>query len=89
MGEYVGNCICVTHVAYDTWGPFVSAGTKGPVVNIYIYMLFIFCRYANPDCDRLRTNIIRVVIYRERRNLCQTTGANPVSTKLFGSCFVL
>ena len=69
----------------------MSAGTKGPVVNIYIYlfMLFISCRYANPDFDRLRTNRIRLNIYRERRNLCQATGANPVSPKLFGSCFVL
>ena len=66
----------------------MSAGTKGPVVNIYIYMLFIFCKYANPDCDRLRTSSIRLVIYRERRNLCHATGANPVSPKLFGSCFV-
>ena len=68
----------------------MSAGTKGPVVNIYIYlfMLFISCRYANPDFDRLRTNRTRLNIYRERRNLCQATGANPVSPKLFGSCFV-
>ena len=49
---------------------FVSTGTKGPVVNIYIYlfMLFISCRYANPDFDRLRTNRIRLNIYREGRN---------------------
>ena len=67
----------------------MSAGTKGPVVNIYIFMLFISCRYANPDFDRLRMNRIRLNIYRERRNLCHATGANPVSPKLFGSCFVL
>ena len=70
-------------------GPFMNAGTKGPVVNIYIYMLTILCRYANPDFDRLITNRIRLNIYRERRNLCHATGANPVSPKLFGSCFVL
>ena len=52
-------------------------------------MLSILCRYANPDFDRLRTNRIRLNIYRERRNLCQAPGANPVSPKLFGSCFVL
>ena len=49
-------------------------------------MLFISCRYANPDFDRLRMNRIRLNIYRERRNLCQATGANPASPKLFGNC---
>ena len=50
----------------------MSAGTKGPVVNIYIYlfMLFIFCRYANPDFDRLRTNRIRLNIYIGRDVIC-------------------
>src|SRR6185312_16772599 len=48
--------------------------------DLYIFMLFISCRYANPDFDRLRTNRIRLNIYRERRNLCQATGANPVSS---------
>ena len=68
----------------------MSAGTKGPVVNIYIYICCSFSyRYANPDFDRLRTNRIRLNIYRERRNLCQAIGANPVSPKLLGSCFVL
>ena len=27
--------------------------------------------------------------HRERRKLCHATGANPVSPKLFGNCFVL
>ena len=67
----------------------MNDGTKGPVVNIYIYMLPILCRYANHDGDRLKTNRIQLNIYRERRNLCYATGANPVSPKLFGSCFVL
>ena len=67
----------------------MSAGTKGLVVNIYIFMLSILCRYTDHDCDRLRTNRIWLVIYRERRNLCQATGADPVSPKLFGNCFVL
>src|SRR6185312_5292233 len=53
-----------------------------------IYMLCIFCRYTNRDYVKLRTNRIRLNIYRERRNLCHATGANPVSPKLFGSCFV-
>ena len=54
----------------------------------YIYMLCIFCRYTNRDYVKLRTVRIRLDIYRERRNLCHATGANPVSPKLFGSCFV-
>ena len=56
---------------------------------LYMYMLPILCRYANHDYDKLRMSSIRLVIYRERRNLCHTTGADPVSPKLFGSCFVL
>ena len=55
----------------------------------YIYMLCIFCRYTNRDYVKLRTVRIRLDIYRERRNLCHATGANPVSPKLFGSCFIL
>ena len=38
MCEYVGNCICVTRVAWNTWGPFMCAGTKGPEMDIYIYL---------------------------------------------------
>ena len=57
-------------------------------IFIYICMLCICCRYTNRDYVKLRTVRIRLDIYRERRNLCQSTGANPVSPKLFGSCFV-
>jgi len=61
-------------------------GSSREYLHIYIYMLFIFCRYANHNCDRLKTNRIRLVIYRERRKLYHATGANPVSPKLFGNC---
>ena len=37
-------------------------------IFIYIYMLYIFCRYTNRDFVKIRTVRIRLDIYRERRN---------------------